>query len=55
MKTSKNKKNLLPTISAPVERVIGSTSTALSSQCIPSTECDLATRQCTPFAGDDAE
>jgi prenylated cyclic peptide (anacyclamide/piricyclamide family) len=51
MKTSK----LLPKLTAPVQRsaiaVVSSQSFAVTT----STYCDIATRQCFPFAGDDAE
>ncbi|PZV25898.1 MAG: anacyclamide/piricyclamide family prenylated cyclic peptide [Snowella sp.] len=51
MKTSK----LLPKLTAPVQR---SAIAIVSDQFFAvtaSTHCDIATRQCFPFAGDDAE
>ncbi|NEU77074.1 anacyclamide/piricyclamide family prenylated cyclic peptide [Hassallia byssoidea VB512170] len=48
------KKSLLPQLAVPVVRTSsGSTNADLG--VTAQTYCDIATRQCTPFAGDDAE
>lgn len=50
------KKTLLPQLSAPVIRVNTSVAcNSVSSGLTAQTYCDLATRQCYLFAGDDAE
>lgn len=50
------KKKMQPQLSAPVIRVNTSiASNSVSSGLTAQTYCDLATRQCNPFAGDDAE
>lgn len=50
------KKTLLPQLAAPVIRVnTSSASNNAISGLTAQTYCDLATRQCNPFAGDDAE
>ena len=49
------KKNLKPQQTAPVQRPMNTTSFQGEKGLFASTQCDLATKQCTPFAGDDAE
>ncbi|CAD5954163.1 anacyclamide/piricyclamide family prenylated cyclic peptide [Planktothrix agardhii 1029] len=49
------KKNIRPQQSAPVQRQVTTTSCQGEKALFASTECDILTRQCTPFAGDDAE
>lgn len=50
------KKTLLPQLAAPVICVnTGSASNSAISGLTAQTFCDLATRQCYPFAGDDAQ
>ncbi|CAD5937754.1 anacyclamide/piricyclamide family prenylated cyclic peptide [Planktothrix agardhii] len=47
------KKNIRPQQSAPVQRQVTTTSGQGEKALFASTECDILTRQCTPFAGDD--
>ena len=49
------KKNIRPQQSAPVQRQVTTTSCQGEKALFASTECDILTRQCTPFAGDNAE
>ena len=49
------KKNIKPQQVAPIQRQVITTSLQGEKGLFASTQCDLATRQCTPFAGDDAE
>ncbi|MCF3626144.1 anacyclamide/piricyclamide family prenylated cyclic peptide [Planktothrix agardhii 1801] len=49
------KKNIRPQQSAPVQRQLITTSGQGENAVLASTECDIFTRQCTPFAGDNAE
>lgn len=49
------KKNIRPQQSAPVQRQVTTTSCQGEKALFASTECDIFTRQCTPFAGDNAE
>jgi prenylated cyclic peptide (anacyclamide/piricyclamide family) len=49
-------KTLRPQLTAPVIRAnTGSASNSINSGVSAQTYCDIATRQCTPFAGDEAE
>jgi prenylated cyclic peptide (anacyclamide/piricyclamide family) len=45
----------MPKIAAPVERNSPATAGAGAAGIVASTQCDLATKQCSPFAGDDAD
>ncbi|WP_442947005.1 anacyclamide/piricyclamide family prenylated cyclic peptide [Nostoc sp. UHCC 0870] len=49
------KKNIRPQQVAPVQRETTATSKDLIGQVKSCTYCDIETRMCTPFAGDDAE
>jgi prenylated cyclic peptide (anacyclamide/piricyclamide family) len=49
------KKSLRPQIVAPVQRQTTATTTSTGVGVGALTYCDIATRQCTPFAGDGAE
>ncbi|MEO1430536.1 MAG: anacyclamide/piricyclamide family prenylated cyclic peptide [Cyanobacteria bacterium J06633_8] len=50
------KKTLRPQLTAPVIRGnTGSAANIAISGLSAQTYCDIATRECTPFAGDDAE
>jgi prenylated cyclic peptide (anacyclamide/piricyclamide family) len=48
-------KTVMPKQAAPVERLSPATAGAGAAGIVASTHCDIATRQCFPFAGDDAE
>ncbi len=50
-----SKKKIRPQQAAPVQRQVITTSCQGEKGLFASTECDIFTRQCTPFAGDDAE
>jgi len=50
-----SKKNIRPQQVAPIQRQVITTSCQGEKALFASTECDIFTRQCTPFAGDDAE